>query len=367
MKGIVMSVIVDCEKLSIFVKNVFSTYGLTPEDAFICSDNLVKADLRGVHSHGVARLKRYVDSIESGQIFPLNKPSLVRETPSTAAVDGNAGLGQIVGHFSTRLAIDKAKKTGIGMVTVRNSNHYGIARYYSEMILHENMIGISMTNSAPLVVPTFGKEMVMGTNPISFAAPAQKNRPFFLDMATSVVPRGKLEVYGREGKAMPEGWAVDEKGKSTQNPAEVLQNMLKRSGGGILPLGGEGELFSGYKGYGLAMLVDILCGVLSGGAYADLVYGEKDGSSRPPDVGHFFMAIRIENFIDLETFREKMDDFISRVRNSAKAEGHSRIYIHGEKEYELFEKHQREGVPVQEKVYETLKGIAKGRNVEFIL
>ncbi len=360
-----MSVIVNNEKLLQFTENVFKTFGITDKDAHVCADNLVAADMRGIPSHGVARLKRYVDGMKSGLIFPQNKPNIVKETPSTATVDGNGGLGQVVGYFATQLAIEKGKKSGVGIVTVRNSNHFGIAGYYSQMILNEGMMGMSLTNSAPLVVPTFGKEMIEGTNPISLTAPTKRNRPFFLDMATSVVPRGKLEVYDREGKSLPEGWAVDQSGKVTTDAGKVLKNMLARVGGGILTLGGEGELYSGYKGYGMSVLVDILTGVLSGGAYANLVYAKKEGQVVPPNVCHFFMALKIENFVDLDVFKEKMDDLIDRLKNSAKAEGQNRIYIHGEKEYERYEKHKKEGVPLQEKVYEILKEIGQERDVPF--
>jgi L-2-hydroxycarboxylate dehydrogenase (NAD+) len=358
---------VNSEKLLAFTQKVFESFSLSREDAFICADNLVTADLRGIPSHGVARLKRYVDGMNDGVIFPLNKPKIVKESASTATVDGDAGLGQVVGYFSTNLAIAKAKKTGIGMVAVRNSNHYGIAGYYSQKILDEGFLGLSMTNSAPLVVPTFGKEMILGTNPISLAAPTKKNRPFFLDMATSVVPRGKLEVYDREEKSLPEGWAVDERGLVTTSARKVLQNMLSRVGGGILPLGGEGEQYSGHKGYGMAMFVDIFSGILSGGAYANLVNMKKDGKPAPADVGHFFMALNIENFVDMETFTSHLDDLIDRLKSSAKAENQNRIYIHGEKEYELYEKYKKEGVPLQEKVYATLKQIGEQRGVAFNL
>ena len=363
-----MAVTVNDKKLLRFVENVFKTFDISKQDAHICADNLVLADLRGIPSHGVGRLKRYVDGMKNGTILPLAKPQVIHETPSTANVNGHAGLGQVVSHWSTQLVIEKAKKTGVGIVTVHNSNHYGIAGYYSQMILEAGLMGISMTNSAPLVVPTFGKEMIIGTNPISLTAPTKRNRPFFLDMATSVVPRGKLEVYDRLGKTMPEGWAVDSQGKVTTNATEVLKNMLARAGGGILPLGGEGELFSGYKGYGMSVLVDILCGVLSGGAYGDMVDSKgPKGENQPAAVGHFFMALKIENFIDLETFKEKMDDFIDRLKGSAKADGANRIYIHGEKEYELFDKHTKEGVPLDDKTYQTLKAIGEERKVAFEL
>jgi L-2-hydroxycarboxylate dehydrogenase (NAD+) len=362
-----MSIIVNNQDLFEFTKNVFLSYNLDESDASICSENLVMSDLRGIPSHGVARLKRYVDGMDDGIIYPLNKPKVIEEAPSTATVDGNAGLGQVVGFYSTNLAIQKAKNTGVGIVAVRNSNHYGIAGYYAKKILDEGMLGISLTNSAPLVVPTFGKEMLVGTNPISFSAPAGKNRPFLLDMATSVVPRGKLEVYNRDEKPLPEGWAVDNTGKVTTDSSDVLNNMTNRLGGGILPLGGEGELYSGFKGYGMAMIVDILCGVLSGGAYANMVNMKKDGKPAPANVSHFFMALKIENFVAMDTFKASMDDFIDRIKGSQKASGQNRIYIHGEKEYEKYDSYKKHGVPLQEKVYDTLKQISNQRKVDFIL
>ncbi|MBN2413131.1 Ldh family oxidoreductase [candidate division KSB1 bacterium] len=357
--------VVQKEKLMKFTQNVFLTYGVNKKDAFICADNLVLADMRGIPSHGVARLKRYVDGMNNGVILPLNKPEIVKETAVTANIDGKAGLGQIVGHFATSLAIKKAKQSGAGIVTVRNSNHYGIAGYYSQMILNENLLGISMTNSAPLVVPTFGREMVFGTNPISLTAPAKDRKPFFLDMATSVVPRGKLEVYNREGKPLPDGWAVDENGQVTTDPGKVLNNLLNRMGGGILPLGGEGELYSGYKGYGMAIFVDILSGVLSGGAYANLVNKSKNGKPAPANVSHFFMALDIENFVDLDTFTTNMTDLMNRLQNSDKATNQKHIFIHGEKEYVKHEKYEKEGIPLQDKVYDTLRSIAEQRKVNF--
>ncbi|WP_408999216.1 Ldh family oxidoreductase [Syntrophus buswellii] len=351
-----------------FVQDVFSSFGISRENALICADNLVLADLRGVSSHGVARLRRYVDGMTNGTILPHSEPWVVREAPSTATVDGRAGLGQITGHFSTGMAIEKAKKTGVGIVAVRNSNHYGIAGYYTQMMLEAGLLGISMTNTAPLVVPTFGRKMIIGTNPISLTAPTKRNRPFFLDMATSVVPRGKLEVYDRMDRDMPAGWAVDSRGLTTTDATEVLKNMVARLGGGILPLGGEGELYGGHKGYGIALLVDILCGVLSGGAYADMVDVKgPGGKGQPARVAHFFMALNIENFVELDVFQEKMDDLIDRLKESEKAEGQERIYIHGEKEYELYEKHKSSGVPLEEPVFDSLKAIALERGVPFEL
>ncbi|HPY74063.1 MAG: Ldh family oxidoreductase [Planctomycetes bacterium] len=356
-----MDILVQENTLRTFVEQVFETLQVSPENAKLCADNLIVADLRGIHSHGVARLKRYVDGIQTGLMFPQNQPTIERETPSTANVNGNACLGQIIGNFSTKLAIQKAKNTGVGIVTAHNSNHYGIAGYYTMQILQENMIGLSMTNSAPLVVPTFGKDMMLGTNPISMAAPTKNKIPFVLDMATSVVPRGKLEVYSRQEKPLPAGWAVDETGCSSSDATHILRNMAKTIGGGILPLGGEGELFSGHKGYGLALLVEILTGVLSGGATSNQVYGVKNA---PPDVSHIFIALKIENFIDLPTFQTKLDDLIERLQNSQKAQNQDHIYIHGEKEHNLTLQYKQQGIPISDKVYTILKKIAQDLQIQ---
>jgi len=280
-----------------------------------------------------------------------------------------AGLGQPIGLRAMRLAIDKAQEVGCGFVAVRNSNHYGIAGYYAMMALEAgNLIGMSMTNADLLVVPTFGRNAILGTNPIAVAAPAGQERPFVLDMATSTVPRGKLEVYDRLGKPMPIGWATDERGLDTTDATRVLQNLKTRAGGGLLPLGGAGELLSGHKGYGLALLVDVLCGVLPGAGYADTIYPKTpEGKPLPANVGHFFGAWRIDGFRPVEEFKAAMDDIIRRLKDSPKAEGQTRIYIHGEKEFEEAERRQREGIPLVGKVYQDLQAIAGEVGVAFDL
>jgi LDH2 family malate/lactate/ureidoglycolate dehydrogenase len=256
------------------------------------------------------------------------------------------------------MAIEKAKKHGVGLVAVRNSNHYGIAAYYGLMAINHDMIGISMTNTAPLVVPTFGRQMMIGTNPICVCAPANRERPFCLDMATSVVPRGKLEVYQRQEREIPLGWAVGKDGRSTTNAPEVLRNMLARAGGGILPLGGEGELYSGHKGYGLSVLVDIFCAALAGAAFTANTYPKtKDGRPLPSLIGHFFGAIRIDIFRPVEEFKDAMDRMIRQLKESPKAVGQSRIYIHGEKEFEMAEKQRREGITLPGRVIQSLEKI----------
>jgi len=236
---------------------------------------------------------------------------------------------------------------------VRNSHHYGIAGYYSLMALEHDLLGVSMTNAAPLVVPTFGRTAILGTNPISLTAPASKEQPFVLDMATSVVPRGKLEVYDRLKKTMPMGWAVDTTGTGTPDPHIVLDALSRRLGGGILPLGGEGEEHSGHKGYGLALMVDVLSGVLSGSATGLGV----DVDKAKPNVGHFFMAIDPAAFRPLDEFKRGMDRLARELKDSPKAQGQNRIYVHGEKSFARMEKYRREGIPLTAPVVESMKKV----------
>ena len=350
------------EALKDFCKRVFFKLGVPPEEADVTAEVLVEADLRGIDSHGVARLRRYVRGLQVGQMVPRPKVTVVRETATTALLDGGGGLGPPIGRKGMQMAIEKAKETGVGFVAVRNSNHYGIAGYYAMMALEHDLIGLSMTNASPLVVPTFGREAVLGSNPISVAVPAGSERPFVLDMATSVVPRGKLEVYARRGKEIPLGWAVDEEGLPTADPRRVLDNVARRHGGGLLPLGGAGEELGGHKGYGLSLVVDILCGVLAGAAYGPLTY-----TGPTPNLGHLFGALRVDLFRPLEEFKADMDDLIRRLKASAKAPGQDRIFIHGEKEFEEAERRQREGIPLHPAVVDSLRKIGEELGIRFIV
>jgi len=363
-----METVVQAEPLKDFCTRVFVEMGVPPDDAAVTADVLVAANLRGIDSHGVARLKRYVDGLRNGMMMARPNVEIVHETPCTALMDGGGGLGQPVGVRGMKLAIEKAQRMGVGFVAVRNSNHYGIAGYYSMMALEHEMIGISMTNAAVLVVPTFGRDAVLGTNPLSVAAPAGQERPFVLDMATSVVTRGKLEEYDRKGKPLPLTWATDERGIPTSDAARVLKNLLARAGGGILPLGGAREADGGHKGYGLALLVDILCGVLPGAGYATTIYPKTpEGKPLPANVGHFFGAIRVDAFRPLEEFKATMDDIIRILKNSPKAEGAERIYIHGEKEFEEEERRRRGGIPLHPKTMAMMRQVAAELGVEYDL
>ncbi|MEM4703910.1 MAG: Ldh family oxidoreductase [Candidatus Bathyarchaeia archaeon] len=353
------------KNLRAFCAEALERLGVPQEDAEITADVLVKADLRGIDSHGVARMRRYVSGIQQGMMRPKAQPRIVCETPCTATIDGDAGLGQPVSYRAMRLAIEKARQNYMGFVAVRNSNHYGIAGYYAMMALKEDMIGICTTNTEVLVVPTFARNAVLGTNPIAIAVPAGKEKPYVLDMSTATVTRGKLEVYARLEKRMPLSWATDENGVATDNPARVLENIIKRSGGGLLPLGGAEEETGGHKGYGLALAVEIFSAVLSGALYATKVYPKDEkGSSLPSGIGHFFGAIRIDAFRPKEEFKADMDDLIRVLKNAPKAQGASRIFIHGEKEFEEEERLSNIGIPLPKKVVEDLRAIAKELGVK---
>ncbi len=359
---------VDPEALEAFCVRALRALGISEGDARITADVLVSADLRGISSHGVARLRRYVNGLRDGTMIAQPKTEVVSESETTVLIDAGGGLGQPVSHRAMEKAIEKAEVYGSGFATVRNSNHFGIAGYYAMMALEHDCVGISMTNAAVLVVPTFGRDAMLGTNPISVAAPAGREWPFVLDMATSTVPRGKLEVYERLEKSIPLGWATDETGEPTTDPEAVLSNLKQRAGGGLLPLGGAGELLGGHKGYGLALLVDILCGVLPGAAYANQVYPKDEvGHPLPSAIGHFFGAWRVGAFRPVDAFTAAMDDLQQRLKDAPKAEGQDRIYIHGEKEYELAKQNARLGVPLNPKVAVDLRALGEELDVEYDL
>jgi len=348
--------------LETFTADVLGRHGLSRGDAGTTARVLVSADLRGIASHGVARLGRYVKGLKDGYIVPGVAFDIQEPVPAIAAIDAKNGVGQVVSELAMDLAIAKARDNGLGLVTVRNSNHYGIAGYYVQKAIDAGMLGISLTNAAPLVVPTFGADAILGTNPIAVGAPGVDGLDFLLDMATSVVPRGKLEVYDRNRKQMPLGWAVNANGYDTHDAGLVLHNLLNRIGGGILPLGGRGEEFSGYKGYGLALMVDVLCGVLSGSAFGpdvdNLQREPRPGEVVAPRVGHFFLVIDIARFMPLDEFRRRLADLFAMLKNSRKALDRETVYVHGEKERIRERLHEQSGIPLAENVHATLKKIA---------
>jgi len=342
------------EHLESFCRDVFVSLGLPGRDALTAARVLVTADLRGIPSHGVGRLWRYVNGLRTGLMVPGAETEIVRETPSSMVVCAHGAMGAPVSVDTMERVIGKARETGAAFGAVRDSNHFGIAGYYASMALDEDMIGIAMTNTAALGVPTFGRQVMFGTNPLAFAAPADRERAFVLDMSTTVVTRGKIEVYERLGKELPAGWAVDKTGKRAKDPSSLLVDMFHRVGGGILPLGGEGEDFGGHKGYGLAVMVDILCSVLSGAPFGPALRDTETSSAR---VSHFFGAIRIDTFRDPGDFRRDMDRMLEDLRNCPPAEGRERVYFAGLKEFEREAEYMETGIPVLGKTYGQLVSI----------
>ena len=347
------------ESLHNYVVDYFLHWGVPQEDAAIAADVLLSADMRGVDSHGLIRLSSYYGSrLRRGLIDPKSPLTLVKETATTLSMDGGNGLGHPVSVKTMHMCIEKARVSGVGLATVRNSNHFGIAGYYSMLALPEDMIGISLTNSYPLVAPTHSNKAVLGTNPISVAVPAASSRPFVLDMATSIVPIGRINVYKKENKSIPAGWGVDGRGVVTEDPREVID------GGALMPLGGV-ELMRGYKGYGLSLMVDIFSGVLSGAAFAEAVGGaNQEGKC---NVGHFFGAIRIDAFRDPGEFKKDMDNLLNELRQAPRAAGEDRIYIHGEKEFEAADRARTEGVELSEATVNTLIECGRQDGVPFDL
>jgi LDH2 family malate/lactate/ureidoglycolate dehydrogenase len=346
------------EDLRQFMIRFFCKLNVSPEDAAVAADVLLSADLRGVESHGIIRLNTYYGSrLKKGLIDPKSPLTVIKETATTLALDGGNGLGQVVSKQAMQRCIAKARQSGVSMVTVRNSNHYGIAGYYAMMALPEDMIGISFTNSQPLVAPTYSSAPLIGTNPIAVAVPAGKERPYVLDMATSIVPIGKITVYDKAGKDIPAGWGINRLGEVTETPSEVL------NGGALQPLGGI-DLMAGYKGYGLSLMVDIFSGVLSGAAFGPEV-GHPSDPKGAANVGHFFAAVSIDAFRPIIDFKAAMDRYIEELKNAPKAVGQNRVYIHGEKEFERSERYRTNGVPLLANVASGLVEIGSDVGVPF--
>jgi LDH2 family malate/lactate/ureidoglycolate dehydrogenase len=346
---------VNHEKLARFVSRSFEKLGVSSEDAAIAADVLVSADLRGVDTHGVIRFQPqawYVKWLTEGSMTARPKIQTVSESASTALIDGDRGMGMVIGHRAMEIAIQKAQQSGIGMVAVRNSRHYGMSAYYAMLALPHDMIGIAMTNASRQVVPTFGREARFGTNPLCFAVPADKELPFVLDMATTTAAAGKLELAARQGKPIPTGWALDEQAQATVEPR--MAQKARR----LLPLGGSREGGS-HKGYGLAILVEILCGVLTG----TLTALNADQDPR----GHFFGAMRIDPFRPLPDFKRDMDRLIRELKSTPPIEGQERVYVAGEIEFETAEERAERGIPLLPSVLKGLREVGEMVGVPYDL
>jgi L-2-hydroxycarboxylate dehydrogenase (NAD+) len=334
------------EILKNFIFDVYLKAGVPKKNAETCADVIIASDLKGIESHGIGRLKYYYQRIKSGQHQPITQFEIIRESPTTAVVDGHHGMGMVIAKRAMQLAIEKASKYGMGSVAVRNSTHFGIAGYYSEMAANQGMIGFTVTNARPSTSPTFGVQPLLGTNPIAFAAPTNEDFSFIYDGATPITQRGKIEVLARAGKTVPKGWVIDQQNKSTTNAEEIL-NLLTQGKAAFLPLGGAGEEMGGHKGYGLSVMVEILSAALQSGNFLMGLTGiGKDGEPVPFHVGHFFMAINIEAFCSLEDFKSTTTQILHDLRNSRKAPGQERIFTAGEKEFEREKIIRARGVPI---------------------
>jgi len=338
-----------------FMKDTFQALGVPKEEAAICADVLITSDLRGIESHGVGRLKYYYDRIRAGVQCTKTEMGIIKETETTAVVDGHNGMGHVIAYRSMRMAMDKAKRYGLGAVAVRNSTHFGIAGYYPLMAAREGMMGFTVTNARPAIAPTFSTEPMLGTNPIAFAAPSDMDYPFCFDGATSITQRGKIEVAARAEKQMPEGWVVDVAGNSLTDPVRALED-LGTATAALLPLGGAGEELAGYKGYDLATMVEILSASLCAGLFMkDLLGIAPNGSRRPYMLGHFFLAIDIEHFIPLPLSHFITGQIMRALQEARKAPGEERIYVAGEKEHEREEQVRQQGIPVNPNLRQELQ------------
>lgn len=338
---------IDEGELTNFVADVLEKSGVARDHARVVGDVLAAADLRGIESHGVARLESYyVSRIRSGHLNPKPNYTVVRETETTVLFDADNGLGHPIGKIAMQKVLEKASAHGSAFGAVRNSNHFGIAGYYAMLALDYDMIGMTSTNSVKYGAPTFGRDVLLGTNPLAFAIPAGNEPAFVLDFATTTVPKGKLEVYKRKGLPLKDGWAIDERGTMTDDPDAALR-------GALLPLGGFGTDHSGHKGYGLGLLVDVLCGVLSGGAFGPTL--PTVSQTQNGAISHWFGAFRVDAFRDVAQFKADMDRELRYFKESTKVPGENRIYVAGEIEHEKTLANRREGVPVHAEVWDGLK------------
>ncbi len=345
-----------------FAQQIFLKIGCSEKDAATAADSLLSADMRGVDSHGVARLSGYVRLWEVKRVNANPLIKVIHETPSTAVVDGDSGLGLVVAPFAMKVAIEKAKNCGTGWVSVKNSNHFGIAGTHAMMALAHDMIGIAMTNASALVAPTYSVEKLLGTNPIAVAVPAGKEQPFVADFATTTASNGKLEILQRKNETAPDGWVQTKTGESTTNAYSL------KEGGALLPLGGDKDHGS-HKGYALGSIVDIFSAVLSGANYGPWVPPFPAYISMPENrpgegIGHFFGAMRIDAFRPAEEFKKNMDQWIQRFKSAKTVDGQQRVYIPGEPETEIEAERIKNGIPLLETVIEDLKKLGDKFGIE---
>ncbi len=348
----------DAKTLENFMRDVFIGLGVPQDDAKIIADVLITSDIRGIDSHGIQRCKMYYDRIKEGIYEVKTKIDIIKDGPTTALWDGNCGMGHVIAYKAMREAIKKAKKYGLGAVAVRNSTHFGIAGYYSLMAIKEGMIGLTVTNARPSIPPTFGVEPMLGTNPLCVGAPTDEEFPFLIDCATSIIQRGKVETYARINKQLPKNTVINDKGEFITDPNKVLAKMLERKAA-LLPLGGKGEDTAGYKGYGYSTLVELLSAGLQEGIYLRDTLGIVEDGQKRLKVGHFFLAINIESFIGLDSFKGTAGSIMKDLRNSPKEPRRNRIFTAGEKEFYVEIERKKTGIPLNKSLQKDIKTIAK--------
>lgn len=349
---------VEWTSLKRYIAEIFYALGTPHDEAEIAADVLVTADLMGIESHGVQRLKRYTMGIRIGSVRPKATISIVKETPTTVLIDGGASLGQIVAYRAMEIAIEKAKSSGVAIVGVRNSHHFGIAGYYALQAIRRNMIGIVATNSEPLMSYTYTVGRNIGTNPIAIGFPTKTPPPILFDASTSIVPIGRIEVYAKQNRRIPLGWALSPEGSLTDDPRDVLVR-----GGSLLPLGGFGEEFGGHKGSGLALAIDILCGVLTGANYGALV--KHTTAKEPANVGHFIMAIDIDRISSLDFFLEKIEEYKKYIKSLKKVSENVEIWLPGEKAWLTMETRKKIGVPIHKNILKEIKEEGERLGIKF--
>jgi LDH2 family malate/lactate/ureidoglycolate dehydrogenase len=340
----------DWQKLQQFCSDVFIKAGVSQENAEVVADSLIQADLRGVDSHGVVRTAIYIERIEKNMINPFAEPEIESEDFATVLVNGNNNLGAVVGLKAVEIALEKAKERGAAIVGVKGSNHFGTGAFYALKAIEKNMILLVMSNASQTMPPTGGKRPFIGTNPLAIGVPAGKEAPFLLDMATSVVARGKIIVAAQKGMDIPVGWAIDKDGNSTTNASDALE-------GAVLPVGGP-------KGYAISMFIDILAGVLTGAGFGKYVNNMYENWEEPQNVGHVFIAIDINRFIPIEMFKERMDRYISEIKAEPKAEGVEEILIPGEIEFRRAIERKKNGIDLPEKTAKELDVVGKRYGVD---
>jgi len=353
------------EQLEAFMMDVFRSIGVPEEDARICADVLIMSDRRGIDSHGVGRLKSiYYDRILTQKIQqPVTEFEIIRDRGATAVVDGHHGMGMVIGKRCMEMAIKKAGTHGLGMVVARNSTHYGFAAYYPIMATQAGMIGLTSTNARPSIAPTHGVENMLGTNPLVFGFPTDEDFPFTNDYATSIIQRGKIEQYEREGKNCPPGLVIGRDGKTKTDSIQILEDLINGEAA-LAPIGGIDEETGGHKGYGFATVVELLSVSLQQGSFLKQLSGlADDGTRRPYALGHSFLAIDIEHFCDLDDFKKSTGDILRTLRNSQKAPGAERIYTCGEKEHLAGIDREGKGVPLNEALQRQLIAMRDEQNL----